>query len=151
MRVDGIIPVAQRGKTRYSPGNSSTVMNFMLVGVGGALGSMARHGVGMAIARATPANLTPYATMTVNLAGCLAIGVLAGLVASHRVVMGTGTRAFVFAGVLGGFTTFSSFGLDTFTLAHGGRAGVAAMNVAIQVAAGLALVAAGYAVAARVQ
>lgn len=126
-------------------------MNLMLVGIGGALGSMARHGVGAAIARAAPANVTPYATMTVNLAGCLAIGVLAGLVASHRLVMGTGMRAFIFAGVLGGFTTFSSFGLDTFTLAHGGHAGGAAVNVAIQVAAGLALVAAGYAVAARVQ
>ena len=126
-------------------------MNVILVGIGGALGSMARHGVGMAIARTTPAGVSPYATMTVNLAGCLAIGVLAGLVASHRLVIGTGTRAFVFAGVLGGFTTFSAFGLDTFTLAHGGRAGVAAANVAIQVAAGLALVAAGYAVGARVQ
>jgi fluoride exporter len=127
------------------------VMNLILVGIGGALGSMARHGVGAAIARATPVNVTPYATMTVNLAGCLAIGVLAGLVASHRLVMGNGMRAFVFVGVLGGFTTFSSLGLDTFTLAHGGRVGVAAVNVAVQVGVGLALVAAGYAVAARVQ
>ena len=127
------------------------MMNVMLVGIGGALGSMARHGVGAAIARVSPANVSPYATMTVNLAGCLTIGVLAGLVASHRLVMGPGVRAFVFAGVLGGFTTFSTFGLDSFTLAHGGRVGTAAMNVAIQVAAGLALVAAGYAVAARVQ
>jgi CrcB protein len=127
------------------------VTNLILVGIGGALGSMARHGVGVAIARAAPANVSPYATMTVNMVGCLAIGVLAGLVASHRLVMGAGMRAFIFVGVLGGFTTFSSFGLDTFTLAHGGRAGVAAANVAIQVAAGLALVAAGYAVAARVQ
>ena len=47
--------------------------------------------------------------------------------------MGAGMRAFVFAGVLGGFTTFSSFGLDTFTLAQGGRAGAAAVNVTIQV------------------
>jgi CrcB protein len=127
------------------------MMNVMLVGIGGALGSMARHGVGAAIARASPASVSPYATMTVNLAGCLTIGVLAGLVASHRLVMGPGVRAFVFAGVLGGFTTFSTFGLDSFTLAHGGRVGTAAMNVAIQVAAGLALVAAGYAAAARVQ
>jgi CrcB protein len=125
-------------------------MNVVLVGIGGALGSIARHGVGAAIARATPANVTPYATMTVNLAGCLAIGVLAGLVASHRLVIGSGTRAFVFVGVLGGFTTFSTFGLDTFTLAHAGRPGAAAANVAVQVAAGLALLAAGYALTARV-
>jgi CrcB protein len=125
-------------------------MNVMLVGIGGAVGSMARHGVGVAIARTIPTAVTPYATMTVNLAGCLAIGVLAGLVGSHRLVIGSGTRAFVFVGVLGGFTTFSTFGLDTFTLAHGGRVGAATVNVVIQVAAGLALVAAGYAAAARV-
>jgi CrcB protein len=88
--------------------------------------------------------------MTVNLAGCLAIGLLAGLIASHRVTMTPALRAFVFVGVLGGFTTFSSFGLDTFTLAHGGRTGTAAVNMAVQVAAGCALVAAGYAAGARV-
>jgi CrcB protein len=69
--------------------------------------------------------VTPLATMTVNLAGCLAIGVLAGLVASGRLTLAPATRAFVFVGVLGGFTTFSSFGLDSFTLAHGARAGSA--------------------------
>ena len=89
--------------------------------------------------------------MTVNLAGCLVIGLLAGLIASERMTMTPAVRAFVFVGVLGGFTTFSSFGLDTFTLAHGGRADVAAFNVAIQVAVGCALVAAGYAAGARVQ
>ena len=125
--------------------------NLVLVGIGGALGSMARHGVGFAIARVSPARIIPYATMTVNLTGCLAIGVLAGLVASQRLTMTPALRAFVFVGVLGGFTTFSSFGLDTFTLAHGGRGGAAALNVAIQVVAGCALVAAGYAAGARVQ
>ena len=127
------------------------MMNALLVGVGGAVGSVARHGVNVAIARLSPARVTPLATMTVNLAGCLAIGILAGLVASERLTLTPGARAFVFAGVLGGFTTFSSFGLDTFTLAHGGRPGVAALNAAIQVGVGCALVVAGYAVAARVR
>ena len=126
------------------------MINVVLVGIGGALGSIARHGVGVAIARIAPVSVTPYATMAVNLAGCLAIGVLAGLVSSHRLLIGPGMRAFVFVGVLGGFTTFSSFGLDTFTLAQGGRSGAAAVNVAIQVVVGLALLAAGYAGAARV-
>jgi fluoride exporter len=123
--------------------------NVLLVGAGGALGSMARHGV--AIARISPSRVVPYATMTVNLAGCLVIGILAGLIASHRLTMTPALRAFVFVGVLGGFTTFSSFGLDTFTLAHGGHTGDAVVNAAIQVAAGCALVAAGYAAGARVQ
>lgn len=125
--------------------------NLVLVGIGGALGSMARHGVGMAVAHLSPPRVTPYATMAVNLAGCLVIGALAGLIASHRVTMAAPLRAFIFVGVLGGFTTFSSFGLDTFTLARGGHAGSAALNVVIQVAAGLALVAAGYAGGTRVQ
>lgn len=125
--------------------------NIVLVGVGGALGSIARHGVGAAIARIGPARVVPYATMTVNLTGCLVIGVLAGLVATGRLTMGPGLRAFMFVGVLGGFTTFSTFGLDTFTLAQGGRTGAAALNLVIQVAAGCALVAAGYAAGARVQ
>src|SRR5260221_1924149 len=125
--------------------------NLVLVGIGGALGSMARHGIGTAIAHLSPTRVTPYATMVVNLAGCLAIGVLGGLVASHRLTMPAPVRAFVFVGILGGFTTFSSFGLDTFTLAHGGHTGDATLNVAIQVAAGLALVAGGYAAGARVQ
>lgn len=124
-------------------------MNVMLVGLGGALGSMARHGVGLAIARLAPTKVTPYATMTVNLAGCLVIGWLAGLLASQRITLGPGLRAFVFVGLLGGFTTFSSFGLDTFTLAHAGRSGAAALNLAIQVAVGCGLVAAGYTAAVR--
>jgi fluoride exporter len=125
------------------------VANLVLVGVGGALGSIARHGIGMALARVSPSRVTPYATMIVNLAGCLVIGLLAGLVASQRVSLTPALRAFIFVGILGGFTTFSSLGLDTFTLAHGGRAGPAALNVAIQVAGGCALVAAGYAAVAR--
>jgi CrcB protein len=123
--------------------------NLVLVGVGGAVGSMARHGIGMAVTRVSPARVTPYATMIVNLAGCLAIGVLAGLVASQRVSLTPALRTFIFVGILGGFTTFSSFGLDTFTLAHGGRMGAAALNVGIQVAAGVGLVAVGYAAGAR--
>ncbi len=121
-------------------------VNFVLVGIGGALGSLARHGVGVAIVRLSPSRLVPYATMAVNLLGCLAIGLLAGLLP-----MSPALRAFVFVGLLGGFTTFSSFGFDTFTLAHGGRMGAAALNLLIQVGVGCLLVAAGYAAGARVQ
>jgi fluoride exporter len=121
--------------------------NVVLVGIGGALGSMVRHGVAAAIVRISPARVVPYATMSVNLAGCLAIGVLAGLAASQRVTLSPALRVFMFVGVLGGFTTFSSFGLDTFTLVHGGRAGTAALNLLVQVGGGCALVAAGYAAA----
>ena len=118
--------------------------NFLLVGAGGALGSMARHGVGLAIARLSPARVVPYATMTVNISGCFVIGLLAGLVAGQRLPMAPALRAFLFVGVLGGFTTFSSLGLDTFMLAQAGREGAAAANVALQLAGGLACVWVGY-------
>jgi CrcB protein len=124
-------------------------MLWIYVAVGGAIGSVARHEVGKAVARLSPAHVTPYATALVNLTGCFVIGVLAGLVATHRVTMGPGVRAFLFVGILGGFTTFSSFGLDTFSLAHGGRPVYALTNVLVQVVAGCALVAAGYFTAAR--
>jgi CrcB protein len=58
--------------------------------------------------------------------------------------MDVSTRAFVFVGILGGFTTFSTFGLDTFTLMHEGRLLAAALNVVIQVVGGLAGLYAGH-------
>jgi CrcB protein len=116
---------------------------WLAAGLGGALGSIARHGVGAVVARHF-GSAVPYATVVVNLVGCAAIGLLAGLLASERLFMSPTTRVFVFVGLLGGFTTFSSFGLDTFTLARTGRVAAAYWNVALQVAAGLAAVAAGY-------
>ena len=113
------------------------------MGIGGALGSLARHGVNTLVARRS-GSAVPYATFVVNLLGCAVIGVLAGLLASERLSMGPAARVFVFVGILGGFTTFSSFGLDTFTLARTGRVATAFWNVAGQVAIGLAAVAVGY-------
>ncbi len=107
---------------------------------------MARHGVNALATRRIGATV-PYATLAVNLIGCAVVGALAGLLASGRVSMSATTRAFVFVGILGGFTTFSSFGLDTFTLARTGRAWAAVGNVAAQVALGLLAVAGGYVLA----
>ena len=121
---------------------------WIAAGVGGALGSLARHGVNTLVARRS-LHPVPYATLIVNVAGCAVIGVLAGLLASQRISMGPVLRVFVFVGILGGFTTFSSFGLDTFTLARGGRTSAAAWNVAAQVVLGLAAVAGGYAAAVK--
>jgi CrcB protein len=119
------------------------MIKWLAVGVGGAVGSMARHGVNVMMTRAgVPAN--PYATLVVNITGCAVIGVLAGLLAGGRLAMSPTTRLFVFVGILGGFTTFSSFGLDTLTLSHQGRHAAAAWNVAVQVVVGLAAVAGGY-------
>ena len=116
---------------------------WISVALGGALGSLARHGVNVAFAHFF-VRAVPYATAAVNLLGSLTIGVLAGLLASGRLTMSPNMRTFVFVGLLGGFTTFSSFMLDTLTLTHGGHHTLAISNVIGQVGVGLAAISAGY-------
>ena len=118
-------------------------MIWLAVAGGGALGSMARHGVNILFTHALP-RAVPYATATVNLVGSVVIGLLAALVATGRLHLSPGARTFVFVGILGGFTTFSSFMLDTLTLGHGGDQALAFWNVTLQTTVGLALVWAGY-------
>ena len=121
---------------------------ILAVALGGAAGSVGRHLVNHLLARGG-GQVVPMATAIVNVVGCAAIGGLAGLIAAGRLEMSITMRAFVFVGILGGFTTFSSFALDTLTLAHGGRSAAAMWNVAGQVGVGLLSVFAAYAVAAR--
>jgi fluoride exporter len=121
---------------------------WLAVALGGALGSVARHGVNVAVARAL-GHASYASTLLVNISGCAVIGVLAGQLAVGRLAMSPTLRAFVFVGILGGFTTFSTFGLDTLTLFRDGRHGAAALNAAAQVVVGLLAVAGGYAVGQR--
>ena len=118
------------------------------VGVGGAVGSLARHGVNLAVAYVF-GRPVPYATAAVNLTGSAVIGLLAGLIASGRLTMTPHMRTFVFVGLLGGFTTFSSFMLDTLTLTQTGERALALSNAAGQVAAGMLAVYVCYNLAAR--
>ena len=112
-------------------------MTWLAIALGGTLGTLARHGVNIAMARAMrPA---PYATAIVNLVGSFAIGALAGAIAGGRLAMPGPLRAFVFVGILGGFTTFSSFMLDTLALVEGGSPNAAFINVAGQTLVGLAV------------
>jgi CrcB protein len=119
-------------------------MNWLAVAVGGALGSLARHGVSQWLQVRSAEAKFPIGITVVNISGCVVIGLLAGLLASERLAWRPATREFVFVGLLGGFTTFSTFGLDTLLLARAGSAGSAALNVGLQVAGGLAGVWLGY-------
>ncbi len=118
-------------------------MVWLAVAAGGAIGTLARHGVNLVFGHVF-VRAVPYATAAVNIAGSFVIGFLAGAVASGRLKMDQPVRAFVFVGVLGGFTTFSSFMLDTFVLANGGDRALALANVAGQTGLGLVTVYLGY-------
>ena len=113
---------------------------WIAVAIGGALGSVARHGVNWIVHQEWPLLRFPLATVVVNIVGCCVIGVLAGLVATGRLPIRTNWREFVFVGILGGFTTFSTFGLDTITLVRSGDSSQAFLNIVLHVVCGLAAV-----------
>jgi len=118
-------------------------MMWVAAAAGGALGSLARHIVNQAFALVVT-RPSPWATASVNLLGSGIIGVLAGLSASGRLSMSPTWRVFLQVGILGGFTTFSSFMLDTLTLSQSGDTGMAFANVAGQLFVGFAAVWFGY-------
>lgn len=122
------------------------VLRTLVVGAGGFLGASARYLAGGLVYRYVEAQF-PYATFLVNVSGCFGIGFLAVL-AEERFAIGPEARLFLMTGVLGGYTTFSTFGYETFTLARDGSYALAALNVVGQVALGLLAVWAGV-VAAR--
>ena len=115
-------------------------MAWLMVAVGGAIGSVARYGVAAAIARWF-GNPVPMATAIVNIAGCAVAGLLMGLAASGRVALTVEQRALIFTGILGGLTTFSGFGIDTLLLVQQGRTAVALTNILAQLVAGVGILA----------
>ena len=111
----------------------------LAVGLGGFLGSMLRFGLGSGLARLKNGWSFPIETLVINVLGCLAIGWLAGLAESREMFTPT-ARAFLFVGVLGGFTTFSAFGYETVQLLRWGHFAGAVASVALQVALGIGAV-----------
>jgi len=97
-------------------------MNFLLVMIGGAVGSAGRYAVGKATLGALGPNY-PWGTLAVNLIGGFLMGLLAGMLA--RTGGSEQTRVLIGVGVLGGFTTFSAFSLDAVTMIERGQWGVA--------------------------
>lgn len=114
---------------------------LLLVALGGAIGSCLRYGVGLWAVQRLPAGF-PWATLIVNVVGCLLIGFLFGLADDHALGRPE-LRALLVVGLLGGFTTFSSFGAETSLLARGGSLPLAAVNVMANVGLGLLAVMAG--------
>lgn len=121
----------------------SFVFQILLVGLGGFVGSSLRFVVSGWVHRIQPFGTFPWGTLTVNVGGCLAIGLLGGL-ADLRGVLGPEQRLFLLLGVLGGFTTFSSFAFETLALAQEAQVLRAAGNIALQLTLGLGAAWLGY-------
>ena len=119
-----------------------TGVTLLLVGLGGALGSMARYMCSTLISRVAP-SLFPFGTFAVNVVGCVLFGIIVGL-AEQRSVFRPEARAFLLIGVLGGFTTFSTFAFESFQLLRDGQFMSVAVNVVGQVIAGVVGLWAGF-------
>ncbi len=116
---------------------------ILIIGLGGFLGSVLRYGAGEVMGRIPCSVCPPLGTLFVNALGCLLIGLLAGL-AEGRGFFALEARLFLLIGLLGGFTTFSAFGLESFELFRLGNWPMALGNVAAQVVVGLAAVWGGF-------
>ena len=110
-------------------------LSLALVAIGGAIGSVSRSLLSTFVLRVS-GSLLPVGTFAVNVVGCIAFGAIVGA-AEHRFVLTPEARAFLLVGILGGFTTFSSYTFETFTLMQDGQFAAAAFNIVGQVVAGL--------------
>jgi CrcB protein len=123
-------------------------MTYLWVGLGSALGGMLRYFFSGVVDHRIGETF-PWGTMVVNITGCLVIGFFATLTAPDgRLLIGTAGRQFVMVGICGGYTTYSSFGLQTLNLARDGEWLLAGGNVLLTTTLCLAAVWAGYALAA---
>ncbi|PIE69961.1 MAG: fluoride efflux transporter CrcB [Deltaproteobacteria bacterium] len=119
---------------------------MMWVGLGGAVGAMCRYVVSGLATRLAGATVFPAGTVTVNLLGCFLIGLLGSLIETRQLVSSP-MRLLFMTGFLGGFTTFSTYGYESFGLLRTGEIPAMVMNIGIHTLAGLLTVWAGYALA----
>lgn len=107
-------------------------MTYLWVAIGSALGGIARYGLTRLASSAS--GIFPWGTMAVNVIGCFIMGFVGTLaLSSGRFAIPEGVRLFLMVGICGGFTTFSSFSLDTFAMARTGDWFKAATNVTLSV------------------
>jgi CrcB protein len=119
------------------------MVTILMIGAGGFLGAVARYVVS-GWAQAINGNGSfPWGTLAVNLIGCILIGILMG-VTENRQWFTPATRAFALVGLLGGFTTFSTFGYETFSLLKDGAVLAGAANIVLQLSLGIGGAGIGY-------
>lgn len=117
-------------------------MNLVVIALGGAVGALARYGLSGAVHRFTSPYF-PWGTFVVNVAGCLVFGFIAGLT-DERLTIDQTTRAFLLVGMLGAFTTFSTFSFETMELLRNGETTAALMNAGGQLLLGMGAMLAGF-------
>ena len=121
------------------------MMRILLIGMAGLVGTLGRYWLSGVVARRYGETF-PLGTLVVNLVGCFLAGLLFYLM-QERFLVNQTVRTMVLIGLLGGFTTFSSYGLQTFTLLRDGQFAFAALNLIVSNAVGLLMVWAGYTLA----
>ena len=113
-----------------------------LIGVAGLIGTLGRYWLSGFVARQYGETF-PWGTLFVNVVGCFLAGAVFYLT-EERFLVSPMVRSAILIGLLGGFTTFSSFGLQTFTLVRDGQLGLATLNITLSNLLGLVMVWAGY-------
>lgn len=134
----------ERAKTRagekfenwHNAGRDPSYVNLLLIAIGGAVGSVCRYLVSSAVLR-TLGTLFPAGTFVVNVTGCLVFGLISGL-SLERMTLTPDMRALLLAGLLGGFTTFSSYMNESVVLVREGQFVWAGLNLIGQVVVGFA-------------
>jgi CrcB protein len=134
MSIVAVIPASTAVHVKLCP-----TLPTALVAIAGAVGAVLRFRIGLAVG----VRSFPWATLGINVTGCLVLAfVIAGPGATR---WSTTTTTAVAVGLLGAYTTFSTFGYETFTLVRTHRAGEAAAYVALSLAGGFAATVLGYA------
>jgi len=118
------------------------MVKWILIAAGGAFGSVMRYAIQGWVQRATNSGF-PAGTLAVNVFGCLAIGFLMATFTGPKLIREE-YRLGLIVGILGGFTTFSTFGWETFSLANDRQFAFAALNIVLSCGLGLLAVWVGY-------
>lgn len=119
------------------------MQKILLVGLGGFIGAIFRYALSGFIYRVFEKPFFPYGTLAVNVLGCLLIGFLGGL-SENRQIFNPEIRLLIFIGILGSFTTFSTFGYEIFSFARDGQMLASALNLGLHLILGLSAVWVGY-------
>jgi CrcB protein len=124
------------------------MFKLLLIALGGAAGTLARYGTAAALRGVSERTGFPFGTLVINLLGCFLIGYLFALF-TERIVLRVEYQQMILIGVLGGYTTFSTFGLETFNLLRARQYTLAAGNLLVSNVVGVALVILGYGLGRR--